>query len=69
VLPLTSARCPNVKTFCSPQIEKERDFYFNKLRDIEITTQTTERTTISELVDDLQKILYSTSEEEAVPVA
>jgi len=39
--------------------EKERDFYFNKLRDIEVMVQGKENVA-PELVKDLQTILYST---------
>ena len=41
-------------------VEKERDFYFNKLRDVEILVQTQKETEAPELVKEIQKILYST---------
>lgn len=50
-------------------LEKERDFYFNKLRDIEILIQTatesvdaSEAGGDSELVKQIQEVLYSTEE-------
>ena len=40
-------------------VEKERDFYFNKLRDIEVMVGQRE-SEASGLVKDIQQILYST---------
>jgi RP/EB family microtubule-associated protein len=52
------------------ELEKERDFYFGKLRDVEICCQTNEKTEVSELIEDISKILYSTAEDviESAPV-
>jgi len=44
-------------------LEKERNFYFDKLRDIEILCQTDEEQE-SELKKDILKILYATDENE-----
>jgi hypothetical protein len=41
----------------------QRDFYFGKLRDIEITCQTNEQTEVALVIEEIQKILYSTSDE------
>lgn len=43
-------------------LEKERDFYFNKLRDVEILCQNNP----SCPVDDILKILYATDEDGAM---
>eukprot|EP00047_Mylnosiga_fluctuans_P002522 m.224850 g.224850 ORF g.224850 m.224850 type:complete len:251 (+) comp11161_c0_seq1:13-765(+) len=40
-------------------LEKERDFYFGKLRDIEVLCQNEEKT---KLIDDILKILYATED-------
>ncbi|KAJ3512441.1 hypothetical protein NMY22_g15332 [Coprinellus aureogranulatus] len=53
-------------------LEKERDFYFEKLRDIEILVQeqldaTTEEDRDHETFKKIQKILYSTEEGFEVP--
>ncbi|KAJ1910801.1 microtubule integrity protein mal3 [Mycoemilia scoparia] len=45
--------------------EKERDFYFSKLREIEIMTQqieTEEGSQIDELIKQIQEVLYNTEE-------
>ncbi|KAJ1915864.1 microtubule integrity protein mal3 [Mycoemilia scoparia] len=49
--------------------EKERDFYFSKLREIEIMTQqieTEEGSQIDELIKQIQEVLYNT-EESVIP--
>lgn len=51
------------------ELEKERDFYFAKLRDVEIACQTNEKEVVTELVEEIQKILYATSEDNLDPVA
>jgi len=50
-------------------LETERDFYFQKLRDIEILCQALEATpdpnmTVSKFVEDVQRILYAKDDEE-----
>ena len=45
------------------QLEKERDFYFSKLRDIEIVCQALEGRGIA-LVDFVERIMYATEEAE-----
>jgi len=50
-------------------LEKERDFYFQKLRDIEILCQALEATpnpslTVETFVEDVQRILYAKDDEE-----
>mmetsp|Transcript_44456 Transcript_44456/g.118034 ORF Transcript_44456/g.118034 Transcript_44456/m.118034 type:complete len:303 (-) Transcript_44456:120-1028(-) len=50
-------------------LETERDFYFQKLRDIEILCQALEaqpdpRMTVSKYVEDVQRILYAKDDEE-----
>lgn len=47
-------------------VEKERDFYFNKLREIEIMVQSRESEAPG-LIKDITKILYSTEEGFEVP--
>jgi len=42
-------------------LERERDFYFGKLRDIEILTQSYDGEG-AEIIDQIQKILYATDE-------
>jgi RP/EB family microtubule-associated protein len=44
-------------------LEKERDFYFGKLRDIEITCQANEVAEAQPIVDKIQEILYATTED------
>jgi RP/EB family microtubule-associated protein len=44
-------------------LEKERDFYFGKLRDIEILLQGTEGSDGNPLAQDIYKILYATEDE------
>jgi RP/EB family microtubule-associated protein len=56
-------------------LERERDFYFGKLRDIEIQCQEYEATgspsemTLDSFMKEVMKILYATDEEEEVPAA
>ena len=47
-------------------VEKERDFYFSKLRDIELYLQVNQ-TAGSEITENILKILYA-SEEEKVTI-
>lgn len=51
------------------EMEKERDFYFNKLRDIEMATQqVTDKTILdSELFRQVTEILYKTEEGFEIP--
>lgn len=44
-------------------LEKERDFYFGKLRDIEIMLQSVEGADTNPLAQSVFKILYATEEE------
>lgn len=44
-------------------LEKERDFYFGKLRDIEILLQGTEGSDADPIAQSVFKILYATEEE------
>jgi len=44
-------------------LEKERDFYFGKLRDIEITCQANEVPEASPMVERIQEILYATTDD------
>jgi len=49
-------------------LEKERDFYFNKLRDIEILVQQQlEHTPEDITLNEIQKILYATEDGFEVP--
>eukprot|EP00420_Gonyaulax_spinifera_P020723 CAMPEP_0197913894 /NCGR_PEP_ID=MMETSP1439-20131203/77451_1 /TAXON_ID=66791 /ORGANISM="Gonyaulax spinifera, Strain CCMP409" /LENGTH=97 /DNA_ID=CAMNT_0043535777 /DNA_START=8 /DNA_END=299 /DNA_ORIENTATION=- len=53
-------------------LEVERDFYFQKLRDIEILCQAMEANpdpnmTTSKFVEDVQRILYAKDEEDEQP--
>merc|ERR1711865_1211282 len=52
-------------------LEKERDFYFGKLRDIEILCQERETDDIDEnmasLVDTIKKIMYATDDADEAP--
>lgn len=50
-------------------MEKERDFYFNKLRDVEIATQQVTDPTIlnSDLFKTITEILYKTEEGFEIP--
>jgi len=50
-------------------LERERDFYFGKLRDIEIQVQTHETgstpdLTLNEFMSDVQRILYATDDDD-----
>lgn len=50
-------------------LEKERDFYFGKLRDVELLLQTRQKeATDNPIAQDILKILYA-SEEEKVQVS
>ncbi|KAG1685592.1 hypothetical protein DVH05_007891 [Phytophthora capsici] len=44
-------------------LEKERDFYFNKLREVEIMLQSAEDTETNPLAQAIFKVLYATEEE------
>ncbi|KAG6613919.1 microtubule -associated protein EB1 [Phytophthora cinnamomi] len=46
-------------------LEKERDFYFNKLREVEIMLQGTEDSEANPLAQEIFKVLYATEEEGA----
>merc|ERR1712183_72496 len=51
-------------------LETERDFYFEKLRDIEILCQALEANpdphmTVTKFVEDVQRILYAKDDEDA----
>ena len=48
-------------------LERERDFYYGKLREIEVLCQGTENEEKSVLVDKILDILYATEEGFAVP--
>jgi microtubule-associated protein, RP/EB family len=53
------------------EVEKERDFYFQKLRDIEIMLQVhqekgEESSTMTTLMDNVFKVLYATAEDPIV---
>eukprot|EP00928_Gymnodinium_smaydae_P002791 TRINITY_DN11010_c0_g1_i1.p1 TRINITY_DN11010_c0_g1~~TRINITY_DN11010_c0_g1_i1.p1 ORF type:complete len:321 (+),score=64.15 TRINITY_DN11010_c0_g1_i1:124-963(+) len=53
-------------------LETERDFYFQKLRDIEILCQALEATpdphmTVNKFVEDVQRILYARDDEDEAP--
>lgn len=54
-------------------LERERDFYFSKLRDIEVILQTQEgmapevRLDVTGLVKEVQRVLYMTEEGFEVP--
>merc|ERR1719305_824526 len=56
-------------------LERERDFYFGKLRDIEIQCQEYETSgsptgmTLDSFMKEVMKILYATDDEEEVPAA
>lgn len=50
-------------------LEKERDFYFGKLRDIEILLQGTEGSDANPLAQAVYKILYATEDEFAAAAA
>ena len=55
------------------RLERERDFYFGKLRDIEIQCQEYEASgapagmTLDSFMKEVMKILYATDEEDDVP--
>jgi RP/EB family microtubule-associated protein len=63
-----------MKTTCQG-LERERDFYFGKLRDIEIQCQEYETTgapkemTLDSFMKEVMKILYATDEEDEAPAA
>merc|ERR1719486_269364 len=56
-------------------LERERDFYFGKLRDIEIQCQEFEASgvpsgmTLDSFMKEVMKILYATDDEDEVPAA
>ena len=41
-------------------LEKERDFYFGKLRDIEVHCQQEEDVPVGSVIDKIRAILYAT---------
>lgn len=41
-------------------LEKERDFYFGKLRDIEVQCQEEEDAPVGSVIDKIKAILYAT---------
>ncbi|RLN13911.1 hypothetical protein BBO99_00007439 [Phytophthora kernoviae] len=46
-------------------LEKERDFYFNKLREVEIMLQSDEGSEVNPLAQAILKVLYATEEDAA----
>ncbi|KAK4337342.1 hypothetical protein RND71_043612 [Anisodus tanguticus] len=48
-------------------LERERDFYYNKLREIEIICQSNEKNEKSVVVDKISEILYATEEGFSLP--
>ncbi len=47
-------------------VEKERDFYFEKLRDIEVLLQHRMQETTDPFMESVQKILYASEEDKII---
>jgi len=55
-------------TLSAESLERERDFYYNKLRDIEIICQSVEGEDKPEVLQKINEILYATEEGFSLPV-
>jgi RP/EB family microtubule-associated protein len=70
----TKEELETLRTTCQG-LERERDFYFGKLRDIEIQCQEYETSgapngmTLDSYMKEVMKILYATDDEDEVPAA